>query len=102
MGLFKKKTCSCNGACNNKSDQYQKGDIAILGTGCAKCIELEQNVQAALKELNINKEVKHITDIVEIAQFGVMTTPALVVEGKVVASGKVLSIEEVKDVLSKK
>lgn len=98
MGLFtrKNKGCSCGGACTSQNDVYEKGDIAVLGSGCPKCIELENNVNAVLKELNINKQVKHITDMAEIASFGVMSTPALVIDDKVVSSGKVLSMEEIK------
>lgn len=99
MGLFTKKNtrCSCGGACTPKIATYEKGDIAVLGSGCPKCIELENHVKAALKELNIDKTVKHITDMAEIASFGVMSTPALVINDKVVSSGKVLSSEEIKE-----
>lgn len=99
MGLFTKKNtgCSCGGTCTPKSDIYEKGDIAVLGSGCPKCIELENHVKAVLKELNIDKTVKHITDMAEIASFGVISTPALVINDKVVSSGKVLSPEKIKE-----
>lgn len=101
MGLFTKKhrECSCKTTCSQKNDTYEKGDIAVLGSGCPKCIELENHVKAALKELNIDKPVKHITDVAEIASFGVMSTPALVINDKVVSSGKLLSPEEIKEFL---
>lgn len=101
MGLFTKKNkgCSCGGKCTPQNDTYEKGDIAVLGSGCPKCIELENHVNAVLKELNIDKTVKHITNIAEIASFGVMSTPALVINDKVVSSGKVLSPEEIKEFL---
>lgn len=99
MGLFnrKKKGCFCGGQCMPQNDTYKKGDIAVLGSGCPKCIELENHVNAVLKELNIDKTVKHITDVAEIASFGVMSTPALVINNKVVSSGKVLSPGEIKE-----
>lgn len=101
MGLFTKKNkgCSCGGNCNSQSDHYENGDIAVLGTGCPKCIELENNVNLALKELNIDKKAKHITDVSEIARFGVMSAPALVIDGKVVSTGKVLTPTELKELL---
>ena len=102
MGLFtrKNKGCSCGEKCTPQNDTYEKGDIAVLGSGCPKCVELENRVLAVLKELNINKPVKHITDMADIASFGVMSTPALVIDGKVVASGKLLSQDEIKEFLT--
>ena len=101
MGLFtKKQGCSCNQK-GTASDVYEKGDIAVLGTGCPKCIELEERVNEVLKELNIDKKVKHITDMAQIAQFGAMSTPALVVGHKVVATGKLLSKKEIEELLKK-
>ena len=100
MGLFtKRKKCSCGANNCSQSDSYNEGDIAVLGSGCPKCLELEKNVNLALQELKIVKKVKHITDMSEIAQFGVMSTPALVIDSKVVAAGKVLSTSEVKGIL---
>ncbi len=77
---------------------FEKG-IFVLGTGCAKCNALEKNVEAALKEMEINEEIHHITDLVEIASYGVMATPALVVDGKVVSTGKTLKVDKVKKLL---
>lgn len=102
MGLFTKKNkgCSCNEKSSVKSDVYESGDIAILGTGCPKCIELEHRVNSVLDELGMNKKAKHITDMAQIARFGVMSTPALVIDNKVVSAGKMLSPSEIKDFLS--
>lgn len=102
MGLFTKKNkgCSCNKNSSTKSDIYESGDIAILGTGCPKCIELENRVNAVLDELGMNKRAKHITDMTQIARFGVMSTPALVIDDKVVSAGKMLSPSEIKGFLS--
>lgn len=74
-------------------------EIKILGSGCAKCIALENSVQKAIEELGYDFEIKHITDFVEIASYGVMSTPALVISGKVVSCGKMLSIDEIKKIL---
>ena len=73
----------------------------VLGTGCAKCRALEQAVRAAMLELGINEELEHVTDFVNIAAYGVMTTPALVVDGKVVSYGKVLQKDEAKTLIAK-
>lgn len=75
--------------------------IKVLGTGCAKCRALEQAVRAAMLELGINEELEHVTDFVNIAAYGVMTTPALVVDGKVVSYGKVLQKDEAKTLIAK-
>lgn len=70
--------------------------IKILGTGCSKCVFLVKSVEEALSELNINAEVIKITDIAEIVSYGVMSTPALVIDEKVVSASKVLSLEQAK------
>jgi len=76
-------------------------DIKVLGTGCAKCKSLEKVTKQAVEELGLNAEVTKVEDIVEIMQFGVMTTPALVVNDKVVVKGKVPSVLEIKEILKK-
>jgi len=73
--------------------------IQILGTGCPKCKQLTTNAEQAVRELGINAEIEKVEDIKEIIKFGVMTTPALAVNGQVKASGKVLSPEEIKKLL---
>jgi len=75
--------------------------IEILGVGCPKCKQLTANAEAAVKELNIQAEVGKVTDIAKITECGVMMTPALAVDGKVVSSGKVLSKDEIKKILTK-
>ena len=75
--------------------------IEILGVGCPKCKLLTANVEAAVKELNIGAEISKVEDIGKIIEYGVMTTPALVVDGAVVSAGKVLSKDEIKKILSK-
>ena len=63
--------------------------IQILGTGCPKCARLAQNAEAAARQLGIEYEIEKVTQIAEIAKFGVMFTPALVVDGEVKVAGKV-------------
>jgi len=74
--------------------------IQILGTGCPKCKKLTENAEAAAKMLGIEYEIQKVSDIKEIMQFGVMMTPALVVDGKVKVVGKVPSPEEIKPMLA--
>ena len=74
--------------------------IQILGPGCPKCKKLAENAQAAAGELQIDYEIEKVTDINEIMNFGVMLTPALVVDGQVKASGRVPSPEEIQEMLS--
>jgi len=74
--------------------------LQILGTGCPKCKKLAENAEAAAKELGVEYEIEKITDIKRIMEFGVMMTPALAVDGEVKASGKVLSVEQIKSLLS--
>ncbi|MFH0791368.1 MAG: thioredoxin family protein [Candidatus Omnitrophota bacterium] len=75
--------------------------IEILGVGCPKCKQLTVNVEAAVKELDIQAEIVKVTDIDKITEYGVMMTPALVINGTVVSSGKVLSKDEIKNILTK-
>lgn len=76
-------------------------DIKILGTGCSKCKTLEKNTREAVESLNIQATITKVEDIMEIIQFGVMTTPALVVNGKVEIKGRIPSVEEIKIILNK-
>ncbi|MCS7217327.1 MAG: thioredoxin family protein [Candidatus Bipolaricaulota bacterium] len=73
--------------------------IEILGTGCAKCQATEENVRKALAELGIAAEVVHVRNPREFAKYGIMFTPAIVIDGKVRISGHVPSVEEVKSLL---
>ena len=73
--------------------------IEILGTGCPKCEALAKNVEATIRELGIEATVEKVTDIVEIANRGVMMTPALSVDGDIVLVGKVATVEELKGLL---
>ena len=75
--------------------------IEILGVGCPKCKQLLANAEAAVKELALAAEDSKITDIDKITGYGVMMTPALAVDGKVVSSGKVLPKEDIVRLISK-
>jgi len=70
-------------------------DIKVLGTGCAKCNELEKLVKDALAEAGIAASVEKVSDLQEIARLGVFSTPGLVVDGKIKAVGKVPSKKEI-------
>ena len=69
--------------------------IEILGTGCSKCKALEEATKQAVAKIAGFHEVKKVEDIVEIMNYGVMSTPALVVDGVVKSTGKILSVEEI-------
>lgn len=103
FGLGKKKEdrktpCRC---APDSVAQVEKGQggIKVLGGGCAKCHELEANTRAALAALGLAEDVQQISDFPVIAAYGVMSTPALVVDEKVVSYGKVLRQEEVASIL---
>jgi len=76
--------------------------IQILGPGCPKCKALTENVEQAVRAAGVNAEIEKVTSIQEIMKFGVMMTPALAIEGKVVAYGKVLSPNEIVSLLMTK
>ncbi|HXR03158.1 MAG TPA: thioredoxin family protein [Verrucomicrobiae bacterium] len=74
--------------------------IQILGTGCAKCNALTMATEKAAQSLGLQYELEKVTDLKQIMAFGVMTTPALAVDGQVKVSGKVPSVEQIKRLLS--
>jgi small redox-active disulfide protein 2 len=73
--------------------------IEIFGSGCARCKALEAHVRGAATELGSDAPIGHITDFSRIAAYGVLSTPALAIDGKVVSSGRVLTVTEAVDVL---
>lgn len=97
----KEKGCCCGGACyaenmsKAEAEKKEGASVKVLGSGCAKCNELETAAREALAELGMDTAIDHVTDFTQIAAYGVMTTPALVVDGKVVCFGKVLKKDEV-------
>ncbi len=106
MALFGKKADATNtqpGSAQSEAPKLLATDlnVKILGSGCDKCNELEANTYAALRELGIDASMDHVTDFGEIAKYGVMSTPALVVNGKVVSYGKVLKTADVVKLLQK-
>ena len=76
-------------------------EIKVLGTGCAKCKSLEKVTRKAVEELNLNATVEKVEDIQKIMGYAVMRTPALVINEKVVLSGQLPKVSELKDILSK-
>lgn len=130
FGLGNKKEdinggCDCGGACEPKTPVKEESEgccgencnsetmtaaevakkegspIKVLGSGCVKCNQLETATKEALEKLGMDDTIDHITDFSQIAAYGVMTTPALVVDGKVVSYGKVLKTEQVVNILQK-
>lgn len=113
FGFGKKKKeeketgCCGGGNCNAETmlqaenNKKEGSSIKVLGSGCAKCNELEVNTKEALAELGMDTTIDHVTDFTEIAAYGVMSTPALVIDGKVVSYGKVLKKNEVVKILQK-
>lgn len=76
--------------------------IEVLGTGCSKCKTLEKAVREVVEQNGIDANIRKVEDIMEIMKFNVMTTPALVVDGKVVVKGRVPSNQELKELLTNK
>jgi len=73
--------------------------IEILGMGCPKCKKTTQNAQQAVEELGINAEIIKVEELGKITEYGVMMTPALVIDGEIYSPGKVLSAEEIKKII---
>lgn len=74
--------------------------IQVLGTGCAKCKSLEKAIREVVEQNNIDASISKVEDIVEIIKFKVMTTPAMVVDGKILVKGRVPSNSELKELLT--
>ena len=110
MALFRKKEeenkpCCC-GNCTPEDMAHAEvaktaAGIQVLGAGCPKCKALESAVHTALAELGLSEPIDHVTDFARIAAYGVMSTPALVIDGKAVSYGKVLTPEEAKALIQK-
>ena len=75
--------------------------IQVAGPGCLKCKETEKNVREACTQLNLNADISHVFDIKEIAKLGVLFTPAVIIDGKMVLSGKLPSVQELKKIISR-
>src|SRR5574344_15378 len=112
FSFFKKKESKCSCCCgksvspeamNAAIDAARKPakGVKVLGSGCPKCQALEKATVEALAALGMDTAVEHVTDFAKIAAYGVMSTPALVVDGKVVLYGRALTKDEVKKILQK-
>jgi len=98
MNLHRSTSSDRSGVLKNKIIM----NIQILGTGCPKCKTLEKAVREIVAESNIDATVTKVDDIMEILKLNVMTTPALVIDGKVVLKGRVPSMAELKEILTNK
>lgn len=76
-------------------------EIKVLGTGCANCKALYTTVERVVRELQINADVEKVEDLMEIIKYSVMSLPALVVDNKVISSGRTLTAAEIKELLTK-
>ena len=101
----KKKTAESLGPIDelkiSGAENVEGASVKVLGSGCAKCNQLEAATVAALEQLGMDTTIDHVRDFAQIASYGVMSTPALVVDGKVVSYRKVLKTEEVVAILKK-
>ena len=99
--------CGCGSSCSTeeKTEKEASGDgtldIKVLGPGCKNCVTLEENTKEALKQMGVNARVDKVTDLAQIAGYGIMSTPGLVVNGKVVSFGKVLKPADIIKILEK-
>lgn len=75
--------------------------VKILGSGCKNCVTLAENTKAALAELGVDAEITKVTDFSEIAKYGIMSTPGLVIDEKVVSFGKVLKPRDIVKIIEK-
>lgn len=97
-----KCTCGCEGDCQEAEGKDPADNtlvIKILGSGCKNCVTLAENVGKVLEQENLQAKIVKVTDFAEITGYGVMSTPALVINEKVVSYGKVLKPEEVRKIL---
>lgn len=107
----KSPSCSCSRSANEAENStaeccsdLKEGEmccIKVLGAGCKSCHEQYENAKQAVKDMGLSVEVEYITDMQKVMEYGVMSMPALVVNEKVVAMGKVLKAADVVDLLQK-
>ena len=93
--------CESDGTREIFDAQADRANILILGPGCKNCKALEKNVETALKKTSRSASLDHVTDFEEIAKYGIMSTPGLVIDGNVVSAGKVLKPDEIAAILEK-
>ena len=115
MNLFGKKekkeetpvcACACHGGVEEKvndapADNTNLMSVKVLGSGCKSCKALWENTNTALQNMNAGIEAEYVTDMSVVAGYGVMSTPALVVNEKVISMGKVMNPSEVENLLHK-
>lgn len=106
MALFGKKETDgesrcCSGTRAGLLGQNEAAAVKVLGSGCKKCAELASNAKEALHRLDMDASVCRVAGFGQIAAYGVMTTPALVLNEKVVSAGKVLKTEEIMALIKK-
>lgn len=114
MGLFCKKKdsrtekiCSSNGGCSVSDEEKMRVSdgtgisIKVLGSGCKNCQALLENTKEAVSALHLPADIEYITDMQRVAQYGVMSTPALVVNEQIVSMGRVLKTADVQKLLKK-
>lgn len=93
------KACSCGGDCSTSDTKSAR--FIVLGACCQKSTETFNNAKQAVAELGFTDEVLNIGDALEIAKYGIMQTPALVINNKVVSYGKPLKVEDIKKIIEK-
>jgi small redox-active disulfide protein 2 len=84
----------------NPREETRMKQVKVLGTGCRKCQKLAELVEKVADEHQYNINLEKVTDIVKIADFGIVATPALVVDGKIVFAGKIPSVDELTRLLA--
>lgn len=98
-GQEKKSHCTCGG--QQSTSDIKNARFIVLGACCQKSADTFANVKQAVSELGFSDTVRNIGDAVEIAKYGVMQTPALVINNKVVSYGKLIRVEEAKKLIEK-
>ncbi len=76
-------------------------NIKVIGTGCDKCDQLYENTKSAIEELDLNANIEKVEDLMEMVKLGVMSSPSLMVDGKLVVSGRIVSKEKIIELISK-
>jgi small redox-active disulfide protein 2 len=74
-------------------------NIKVLGPGCMNCQTLEKRTKEAVKNMNVEAEIEKVTDTQQITSYGIMLTPGLIVDDKIVVQGKVPTVEQIQDIL---
>lgn len=97
----KTKQCCCSGQAQSQATDNQNARIIVLGACCKKSSDSFANVQEAVKQMGISETVINIGDMAEIAKYGVMSTPALVIDNKVVTQGTLIKTEQATEFLKK-